>query len=156
MWQITEEVRARLVVALQRLEFLADEMGSELPDYEGREKALELSREALALVQEITLPPQQRPIPGATLASPGLDPRILRQVGKLRLVAPARKQSGSAQYLNGQLLIEHRETDALGAERWMQETEIRWGGGVSRIGRAVFRLLAGDGWDDRELREYDK
>lgn len=102
------------------------------------------------------------PRPSTEPAPKPADPRILRTVGRLRLVAPGRRaaERGGA-YLNGHLLIERRESDSLGADHWVMVTNICWPehpSGVINVEpeRAVFRLLAGDGWDDPKLREYDK
>ncbi len=156
-----EELRQRLVRALQQLELLAEEGQAWSEGSFSRAKLETVSQEARQLVEALEDPFGLIPVPRAAPATPPKsDPRILRTVGQLRLVAPLlrRPDSGTrTNYLNGVLLIERRETDALGAERWVEVDRLTWPKGEGEdCSRAVFRLLAGDGWDDRELREYDK
>lgn len=160
MW-LSKDLEERLVKALERLAWLANENALQ-QEPEARlteEKSEEIQEEAQKLVLEL----QQGPLPESTepeAPKAKTDPRILRTVGKLRLVAPALRtqREGRGVYLNGELLIERRDTDGLGAERWTGVVLMRWpspsAGDVPE--RAIFRVLAGDGWDDRELREYDK
>lgn len=147
-----EDLRQRLIRALQRASLaLAN------PPSTDKREILELDLDDLeAFLQGMGPWPSAVSREGA--APPGADPRILRQVGKLRLVAPALRTDGRNRYLNGTLLIECRDTDALGIARWLEVRRVQWPGPGAgyELEQALFRLLAGDGWDDRELREYDK
>lgn len=138
--EISKDVAERLLRALAALDLLASDQG---------EAGVNVAAQAEDLIRELQ---------AAQAASPAApsDPRVVRQVGKLRLVATAaRLESRWTRYLNGRLLIERREVDGLGKERWVEVGSLHWKES-SVLERALFRLLAGDGWADRELSEYDR
>lgn len=138
--EISKDVAERLLRALAALDLLASDQG---------EAGANIAAQAEDLIREVQAAQEASP------PEPG-DPRIVRQVGKLRVVATrARLESRWTRYLNGALLIEKRETDSLGAERWVEVGGLVWKE-ASTLERALFRLLAGDGWADRELSEYDR
>jgi hypothetical protein len=79
------------------------------------------------------------------------DPRVRLQRGPYRVVAPAGKVAGFAFYVNGTLVVEKQETDALGQERWIEVERLTWREPDTDRARSVFLLLAGDA-ADKELR----
>lgn len=139
-------LKNELVELLRILEELVVGQGSELstgtfPEVAERARAAEEKLLALG-----SIPP---PPPTSTT-----DPRIRLQVGKYRVVAPAlRTSERGGTYINGQLVIEQRDTDSLGVEVWRQVGELNWHAGEQAPSdRALFVLLAGKA-DDRGLRD---
>lgn len=148
---LDENLRKRLVAALQALEFLADSA-------DATERNQGLSLEAAELVKELTALSPRMPVQRPQEA----DPRILLVEGRARLVAPNRREGGSRSgvYYNGRLLVETRSTDSLGAPVWSIQRELEWPKRLDARDPGTEALMvlltAGHRFDDRELREWQK
>ena len=60
-----------------------------------------------------------------------------------RVVAPSAKQRGSSEYMNGKLVIERIDTDALGEKYWKKVGEVTKET-QDQQAVAIYYLLAGD------------
>lgn len=79
--------------------------------------------------------------------SPSKDPRVRTEVRDYRVVAPSGRSKDGRFFVNGSLVIEKRDQNALGEVRWSHVTTLAKPGidckDESEI--ALYRLLAGPG-----------